>query len=62
MVELVRQIDLAIHNPIWAEVRAPAPWDMPAGAKADAFDVDTDFVAHTRRKFAATTADELGEC
>jgi nitrogenase molybdenum-cofactor synthesis protein NifE len=27
MVELVRQIDLAIHNPIWAQVRGPAPWD-----------------------------------
>ena len=27
MVELVRQIDLAIHNPVWADVRAPAPWD-----------------------------------
>ena len=27
MVELVRQIDLAIHNPVWAQVRAPAPWD-----------------------------------
>ena len=30
MVELVRQIDLAIHNPVWADVRAPAPWDLPA--------------------------------
>ncbi|WP_105375077.1 nitrogenase iron-molybdenum cofactor biosynthesis protein NifE [Neorhizobium huautlense] len=27
MVELVRQIDLAIHNPIWTEVREPAPWE-----------------------------------
>ncbi|QAS81180.1 nitrogenase iron-molybdenum cofactor biosynthesis protein NifE (plasmid) [Rhizobium acidisoli] len=27
MVELVRQIDLAIHNPIWMEVREPAPWE-----------------------------------
>ncbi|TKD44971.1 MAG: nitrogenase iron-molybdenum cofactor biosynthesis protein NifE, partial [Mesorhizobium sp.] len=22
-----RQIDLAIHNPIWSQVRQPAPWD-----------------------------------
>ena len=29
MVELVRQIDLAIHNPVWAQARAPAPWDAP---------------------------------
>ncbi|CAA7623082.1 nitrogenase iron-molybdenum cofactor biosynthesis protein NifE [Magnetospirillum sp. SS-4] len=27
MVELVRQIDLSINNPIWARVRAPAPWE-----------------------------------
>ncbi|RAI35553.1 nitrogenase iron-molybdenum cofactor biosynthesis protein NifE [Rhodoplanes serenus] len=27
MVELVRQIDLALHNPVWAQVRVPAPWD-----------------------------------
>ncbi|MDK1389277.1 nitrogenase iron-molybdenum cofactor biosynthesis protein NifE [Sinorhizobium sp. 7-81] len=26
-VELVRQIDLAIHNPIWSEVREPPPWE-----------------------------------
>ncbi|WP_081159546.1 nitrogenase iron-molybdenum cofactor biosynthesis protein NifE [Ensifer aridi] len=31
MVELVRQIDLAIHNPVWSDVREPAPWeDDPA--------------------------------
>jgi len=27
MVELVRQLDLALHNPIWDQVRRPAPWD-----------------------------------
>lgn len=27
MVELVRQIDIAIHNPIWDQVRASAPFD-----------------------------------
>ncbi|MEI9413990.1 nitrogenase iron-molybdenum cofactor biosynthesis protein NifE [Mesorhizobium sp. Cs1321R2N1] len=27
MVELIRQIDLAIRNPIWCQVRDPAPWD-----------------------------------
>ncbi|PDT44000.1 nitrogenase iron-molybdenum cofactor biosynthesis protein NifE [Sinorhizobium fredii] len=26
-VELVRQIDLAIHNPVWSQVREPAPWE-----------------------------------
>lgn len=27
MVQLARQIDLAIHNPIWPQVREPAPWE-----------------------------------
>lgn len=27
MVTLARQIDLALHNPIWRQVRQPAPWD-----------------------------------
>jgi len=27
MVELVRQIDKAISNPVWQQVRLPAPWD-----------------------------------
>ena len=26
MVELVRTIDRAVNNPMWAQVRAPAPW------------------------------------
>ncbi|NRQ19219.1 nitrogenase iron-molybdenum cofactor biosynthesis protein NifE [Ensifer sesbaniae] len=33
MVELVRQIDLAIHNPIWSEVREPAPWEIDSHAE-----------------------------
>ena len=27
MVALVRQIDSAIHHPVWRQVRRPAPWD-----------------------------------
>ena len=30
MVELVREIDKAIFNPVWAQVRKPAPWDLIA--------------------------------
>lgn len=26
MVELVHEIDRAIHNPVWQQVRIPAPW------------------------------------
>ena len=27
MVELVHEIDKALSNPIWEQVRTPAPWD-----------------------------------
>ena len=27
MVELVREIDKALSNPVWEQVRRPAPWD-----------------------------------
>ncbi len=39
MVDLVREIDKALYNPIWEQVRTPAPWANPADswqAKADA--------------------------
>ena len=29
MVDLVREIDKALYNPIWAQVRKPAPWATP---------------------------------
>lgn len=30
MVNLVDRIDKAIHNPVWARLKAPAPWDAAA--------------------------------
>jgi nitrogenase molybdenum-cofactor synthesis protein NifE len=36
MIELVRQIDLTLANPVWAQVRQPAPWDAPWNAPGDA--------------------------
>ena len=30
MVELVEEIDKALYNPIWEQVRRPAPWENPA--------------------------------
>jgi nitrogenase molybdenum-cofactor synthesis protein NifE len=30
MVELVREIDKALYNPIWEQVRKPAPWELAA--------------------------------
>ncbi len=62
MVELVRQIDLAIHNPVWAQVREPAPWDRENGAGVRALENGAEFVARTRKKFATSAADDLGEC
>jgi nitrogenase molybdenum-cofactor synthesis protein NifE len=32
MVELVCEIDKALHNPIWDQVRKPAPWDKAHAA------------------------------
>ena len=31
IVDLVREIDKAIYNPIWEQVRKPAPWETAAG-------------------------------
>ncbi|ULB09500.1 nitrogenase iron-molybdenum cofactor biosynthesis protein NifE [Cereibacter azotoformans] len=36
MVELVRAIDRAVNNPMWADLREPAPWEMPACEAPDA--------------------------
>lgn len=32
MIALVRQIDAELNNPIWAQVRAPAPWEDDAAS------------------------------
>ncbi|WP_018260196.1 nitrogenase iron-molybdenum cofactor biosynthesis protein NifE [Methylobacterium sp. WSM2598] len=72
MVELVRRIDLALSNPIWADLRDPAPWDAEgrlteAGAAPRAEPgrdpaADPAFLAHHRRKFAGAGADDMAEC
>ena len=36
MIELLREIDKAVHNPVWAQVRAAAPWDRSAAPAARA--------------------------
>lgn len=35
-VELARRLDAALANPVWEQVRAPAPWDAAAPAPARA--------------------------
>jgi nitrogenase molybdenum-cofactor synthesis protein NifE len=32
MVALVREIDKALYNPVWGQVRKPAPWETPSQA------------------------------
>lgn len=69
MVELVRAIDQAINNPVWEQVREPAPWDAEGRIGHMANEIalatpdveDIHYVAHTRKKFAATIVDELGD-
>ncbi len=39
MVELVRQLDLEINNPVWNAVRKPAPWE--SGFVAESSEVDS---------------------
>ncbi|MEF2070888.1 nitrogenase iron-molybdenum cofactor biosynthesis protein NifE [Consotaella aegiceratis] len=34
MVELVRAIDRSVNNPMWNELRAPAPWEIQPAAEA----------------------------
>ncbi|THF55148.1 nitrogenase iron-molybdenum cofactor biosynthesis protein NifE [Pseudothauera rhizosphaerae] len=36
MIELARRIASAIDNPIWEQVRRPAPWDVPAATAPSA--------------------------
>jgi nitrogenase molybdenum-cofactor synthesis protein NifE len=70
MVELVRQIDLAINNPMWDEIRLPAPWDsegrighsLPDATPASSPEgEDIHYVARIRKKFADTVADDIGD-
>ena len=32
MVTLVRELAKSLRNPIWEDIRRPAPWDAPSGA------------------------------
>ena len=40
MVELVREIDKALSNPVWRQVRKPAPWDEARTGKSRALASD----------------------
>jgi nitrogenase molybdenum-cofactor synthesis protein NifE len=70
MVELVKRIALSIHNPIWAQVREPAPWDDEGrltGGVAAVVPVPVDepndhFLAHHRKKFVGADESDMAEC
>lgn len=40
MVELVKQIDRALYNPIWSLLRKPAPWDAREAAQKNMAEAD----------------------
>jgi nitrogenase molybdenum-cofactor synthesis protein NifE len=45
MVVLVREIDKALHNPIWEQVRKPAPWEQGGETSCKGHDSSPDSVA-----------------
>lgn len=68
IVELVRQLDLALHNPVWERVRTLPPWDNDGNVAAltphhvNAVEKSDTYVALTSKKFASFDAQDLGEC
>jgi len=68
MVELVRCLDLALSNPIWSQIRAPAPFDADGRVAKVARRNGLQSVLEAApdkpflRKFAGADAQELGEC
>ena len=40
MVKLVQEIDKALYNPIWEQVRKPAPWDKAAETPAEPVSIE----------------------
>ncbi|SIS74387.1 nitrogenase iron-molybdenum cofactor biosynthesis protein NifE [Phaeovulum vinaykumarii] len=51
MVNLLDAIDRAINNPLWADLRTPAPWDAPPAPAAPVTPLDLSAMAGTRADF-----------
>jgi nitrogenase molybdenum-iron cofactor biosynthesis protein NifE/nitrogenase molybdenum-iron cofactor biosynthesis protein NifN len=63
IVTLARQIDREIHNPVWREVRRPAPWDLrqvaPSVGGTDCRTQEVQAVARVRSSPKACSLDPL---
>ncbi len=62
MVELVHEIDRALFNPVWQQVRIPAPWGDDGetlGAAPAAAPQPLDFLADVARSAMGLQADEV---
>ncbi|MBO9997789.1 MAG: bifunctional nitrogenase iron-molybdenum cofactor biosynthesis protein NifEN [Cyanobacteria bacterium SID2] len=40
MIEMAKELDEALHSPIWEQVRSTAPWDVKAQGSEEAKDLD----------------------
>ncbi|MEI9401885.1 nitrogenase iron-molybdenum cofactor biosynthesis protein NifE [Mesorhizobium argentiipisi] len=61
MIELIHQIDLAIHNPIWRQVREPAPWDSHSAVEHELTStISVSATGHAGEKFTSATANAVG--
>ncbi|AIC29948.1 nitrogenase iron-molybdenum cofactor biosynthesis protein NifE (plasmid) [Rhizobium etli bv. mimosae str. IE4771] len=62
MVELVHQIDLAIHNPIWTEVREPPPWDCQPAVEEEVTNTQSENeTGYAFQKSAGSVAGSFGK-
>jgi nitrogenase molybdenum-cofactor synthesis protein NifE len=68
MVDLVREIDKALHNPIWDQVRKPAPWEEETweeraeaaiAAEAAAIAANPELAAQQRRETRICTCNAV---
>jgi nitrogenase molybdenum-cofactor synthesis protein NifE len=56
MVELVHEIDKALHNPVWEQVRRPAPWEEKSWEERAAEEIAAEAAALAADPVAAEAA------
>lgn len=62
MVELVRQIAIAVSNPVFEQVRRPAPWDAEGMVGATEEVAVVAPPARSRKKFADASLNDSDDC